>query len=254
MVTTPGRLIFNRIVPPEFRADDDGSPLDAGRIKNILQQVAENNPDLYRDISHKILKFGAKASTEVSASFSLDDLAPPIDKAKMVMDMHRAEDGVFANKKLTRQQRNDALVNIYGKYSSELPDMVFNAAMKRGSNLARMVASGARGSKGQLNSNIGADFLMLDADSNPIPIPVTSSYAEGLSPAEYFAAAYGTRRGLLSTKLSVAQSGYLSKQLSAAAHDLVVTRHNCETDRGIPTTADDKDNIGAVMADRKSVV
>lgn len=248
MIVTPGRLMFNRIVPPELREGDDGTPLNAGRLKEILQQVAEKQPDRYRDISHSILKFGARASTEVSASFGLDDLDSPIDKASLLDGMRKEEDRVFANKKLTRDQRNSELVKIYGTYSQNLPDVVFDAAMQRGSNLAKMVASGARGSKGQLNSNIGADFLMLDADSRPIPVPITSSYAEGLSPAEYYAAAYGTRRGLLSTKLSVAQSGYLSKQLSAAAHDLVVTEKDCTTNRGIPTTPDDKDNIGSVLA------
>jgi hypothetical protein len=53
--------------------------------------------------------------------------------------------------------------------------------------------------------------------------------------------------GVISSN-SVAESGYLSKQLAAAGHDLVVSTHNCETDRGIPVSSDDKDSIGSVMA------
>lgn len=209
MILTPGRLLFNKLLPDQIRDDADDRPVDAGRIKEILQRVAEETPDRYRDVSHDILKFGATASNEVSASFSLEDLKPPVDKVKVIAEIRLAEKQINARKDLTPAQKISERVKIYGKYSSEFPESVFNAAYAKGSNLAKMVASGARGSKGQLNSNIGADFLMLDANSNPIPVPILSSYSEGLSPGEFFASAYGTRRGLLSTKLSVAESGYL---------------------------------------------
>ena len=201
MILTPGRLMFEDIVPPHLREDDDGSPIDAGRVKSILQTVAEKDPQRYREISHKLLKLGARASTEVSSSFGLDDLKSPVDKAAIVDGVRKQEALINARKDLTPQQKINERIKVYGKLSNDLPEQVFSSAMGRGSNLARMVASGARGSKGQLNSNIGADFLMLDANSNPIPVPITHSYAEGLSPGEYFASAYGTRRGLLSTKL-----------------------------------------------------
>lgn len=197
---TPGRLLFEQIVPPEFMDGVDDGPIDSGKMKTILQSVAEKSPEKYRDISHQILKMGAKTSNEVPASFSLDDLKSPIDKGKIFQQVAVKEAAIRARKDLTPQQRNNELVKVYSQYSSSMPELVFQAAQAKDSNLARMVAAGARGSKGQLNSNIGADWLMLDANSNPIPIPIKNSYADGLSPAEYFAAAYGTRRGLLSTK------------------------------------------------------
>lgn len=248
MPTTPGRLLFEEIVPEKFRDDDDGSPIDAKKTKDILQRIAERSPQDYRDISHKLLQFGAKASVEVPASFSLEDLKSPIDKSKEIEAIEKEEALILADPTLTRSQRNEKLVKLYAKRSFEMPEKVFQAAMAKDSNLAKMVAAGARGSKGQLNSNIGADWLMLDADSNPIPIPIKSSYSDGLSPAEYFASAFGTRRGLISTKFSVQNSGYLSKQLAAAAHDLVVSERDCETDRGFPTDPTDNDNLGAVLA------
>jgi DNA-directed RNA polymerase subunit beta' len=226
---------------------DDG-PIDSSKMKNILQSVAEKSPDRYRDISHAILKMGAKTSNEVPTSFSLEDLKSPIDMKSHMGQIALKENAILSDKSLTPKQRNGQLIKLYGEQSNSMPDIIYRAAQAKDSNLARMVASGARGNKGQLNSNIGADWLMLDANSDPIPVPIKHSYAEGLSPAEYFASAYGTRRGLLSTKFSVQQSGYLSKQLSAAAHDLVVSEKDCDTHRGYPTSPDDKDNIGAVMA------
>jgi DNA-directed RNA polymerase subunit beta' len=245
---TPGRLLFERIVPPEFRDGVDDQPIGSDGVKKILQSVAEQAPERYNEISHQLLKLGAKASIEVPASFTLEDLKPPIDKAAIIAEVQAKEDAIRNDKTLSPKQRTDALIKLYAEQSAAMPEKVFQASAAKGSNLAKMVASGARGNKGQLNSNIGADWLMLDADSRPIPVPIKSSYSEGLSPAEYYASAYGTRRGLLSTKFSVQEAGYLSKQLAAASHDLIVSAKDCETSRGYPTDPSDNDNIGAVMA------
>ena len=245
---TPGRLLFEEIVPPEFRAGTDDEPIGAELVKKILQSVAEQAPDQYKNISHRLLKLGAKASIEVPASFTLEDLKSPIDKKSLIAEVEAKEDEIRNNKSLTPQQRTEALIKLYAEQSAAMPEKIFQASSARGSNLAKMVASGARGNKGQLNSNIGADWLMLDADSRPIPVPIKNSYSDGLSPAEYYASAYGTRRGLLSTKFSVQEAGYLSKQLAAASHDLIVSSKDCETDRGYPTDPSDTDNIGAVLS------
>lgn len=246
---TPGRLLFEEIVPEQFRADlKRDQPVDLTAVTGILQRIAEETPENYRDISHKILKLGGKASTETSSSFSIEDLRSPIDKATILKQVEVQENLIRNRKDLNDDQKEKELIKLYSKLSGEFPEKVYAAAMSRGSNLARMVASGARGNKGQLNSNVGADWLMIDSNGDPVPVPIKNSYAEGLSPAEYFASSYGTRRGLISTKFAVQDSGYLAKQLAAAAHDLVVTAKDCETARGIPTSADDKDNIGAVLA------
>lgn len=249
MLTTPGRLLFNDIVPEKFRVDmADDQPATNDSIKNILQKVAEQEPESYRDISHKLLKLGAKASTEVSASFSLDDLDSPIDKKPYIAAIEKQEALINARKDLTPEQKDNERVKLYLKLSYEFPEQVYQAAYSRGSNLANMVASGARGNKSQLNSNIGADWLIMDPNGDPVPIPIKSSYSEGLSPAEYFAGSFGTRSGLVATKFSTAQSGYLAKLLSAAAHDLTVTEDDCATSRGVPVQADDKDNVGSILA------
>lgn len=247
--TTIGRLLFDEIVPEVFRRGvPDDKPIDSEAAKAILQSVAETAPERYREISHAMLKLGAKASTETNASFGLSDLKSPVDKVGLIAKSDAEEAAIMANPKLTPEQRDTARVQLYFRNSSSMPGQVYDKALSMGSNLARMVASGARGNKGQLNSNIGADWLVVDPQGNPVPVPIKNSYSEGLSPAEYFASSYGTRTGLISTKFAVQDAGYLSKQLAAAAHDLVVTEDDCGTNRGIPTDPDDKDNIGTVLA------
>jgi DNA-directed RNA polymerase subunit beta' len=69
-----------------------------------------------------------------------------------------------------------------------------------------------------------------------------------LSPAEYFASSYGTRKGLVATKLATADSGFFGKQLATAASDLVITEPDCGTSRGVQASTDDNDYVGTALA------
>lgn len=51
-----------------------------------------------------------------------------------------------------------------------------------------------------------------------------------------------------STKFATQEAGFFGKQLAQAAHRVVVTQEDCGATTGIPTKADDPDNIGTVLA------
>jgi hypothetical protein len=77
------------------------------------------------------------------------------------------------------------------------------------------------------------------------------SYAEGFTPAEYFAAGYGQRKGQLDVKLATSDAGFLNKQLVNAAHRQVITREQPNQTRlptGLPVETTDRDNIGAALS------
>lgn len=247
--TTVGRLLFEDAVPEQFRKDLlSDQPVETKAVRKILQSVADNEPDSYRRISHDLLQLGSRAAVQTESSLTLADLESPIDRNKVRADVEKQEDSIFARKDLDDKGKERELISLYGRLSNEAPETIFKAAHARGSNLAKMVASGARGSKGQLNSNVGADWLILDAQDQPVPVPIKHSYSEGLDPAEYWAQSYGTRSGLISVKFATADSGFVSKQLASAAGDLVVTKDDCGTSRGIPVPVDDPENIGTVLA------
>jgi DNA-directed RNA polymerase subunit beta' len=87
-----------------------------------------------------------------------------------------------------------------------------------------------------------------DAKGRTIPIFVRRSFAEGLNPWEFYAATFGARQGTLSTKFAVREAGDLGKQMNLVSEGLTVTEDDCGTVSGIPVAADDKDNIGALLA------
>ena len=241
--------MFESLIPEEHRAHlDPAAPIETRAVKSILQHVADTHPERYRELSAGLLKLGNKGALETDSSFGLDDLRAPVDSEAIRAQLRREEDRVFARKDLSPKAKQAELIKLYGRLSNDMPEKVYQAALGNGSNLAKMVASGARGNKQQLNSNVGMDGLVVDAVGEPVPVPIDRSYAEGLSPAQYFAASYGTRSGLVTLKQAVPNAGFLSKQLSAANQDLIVTAHDCGTTRGLPVSADDRDNVGSLLA------
>ena len=198
--TTVGRMMFEDAIPARFRVGMEDGPVGSKEIGKILSDVADKEPGAYKDVSFALLGLGTKGSVETNTSFTLDDLKSPIDKEKVIREMRAKEAPILADKTIDRTERDKRLTDLYQDVALSLPDQIFNAAMGKGSNLARMVASGARGNKSQLNSNIGADMLVSDSKGRPVLVPITHNYAEGLSPAEFFGASFGTRLGLISTK------------------------------------------------------
>ena len=63
---------------------------------------------------------------------------------------------------------------------------------------------------------------MSDPKGFLIPLPVKSSFREGLSVLEYFISTHGARKGLADTALRTADSGYLTRRMIDVAQDVIV--------------------------------
>ncbi len=149
-------------------------------------------------------------------------------------------------------QREGRITDYLTKISPTYTKAVYEESLKENNPLAEQVKSGARGNPTNLRSLRGADIQYVDHHNKPIPIPITKSYSEGLTPAMYFGGSFGARAGLVSTKFAVQDSGAFSKLLNQAAHRLIVTDIDDEnydgTLRGLPMPTDDPDNAGALLA------
>ena len=66
-----------------------------------------------------------------------------------------------------------------------------------------------------------------------IETPIISNFKEGLSVLEYFNSTHGARKGLADTALKTANSGYLTRRLVDVAQDLIITKEDCGTKKGI---------------------
>lgn len=253
MHTTIGQLLVNDALPDDLR--DHDRVLDKAGIGELLAQVADKYPDRYSDVAKRLSDVGHEAAfTTGGYSFGLKSLRATLAARKMRMELGAQLRTLYANRGLSEDDRDAQVVDLAGKRQRQLMADVFDEAKAQNHPLAMQAVSGARGSKVNVNSLLGADMLYVDHHDRPIPIPVLRSYSQGLRPVEYFAGAFGARKGVMDLKNATRDAGFLAKQLSQVAHRLLVSAQDDDNPyddanpRGMPTDTLDPDNEGALLA------
>jgi hypothetical protein len=245
--TTIGKLLVNELLPEDMR--DENRVLDKKGLRNVFEEIATKYPDLYSSINQTFHTLGADIATSRGneASFSLESFRTPLAVKLIHAEMTKKIDSVL-NGPGTHEEKNNKVVEIVSSYIDRVEKTNYEEGLKENNPLALQVLSGSRGNASQFRSLRGGDMLVVDHKDRPIPIPIMASLSEGLDPVQYFAGAFGARKGSISTKLSTPKSGFLGKQLSMAAHRLMVTERDCGTTNGIPVLGNDPDNTGTVLS------
>lgn len=205
---TIGQLLVDNALPEAMR----GQPrvLDKKGLKALLLEVAQNHPEQYRDVEHALSRIGRHAAyTTGGNSFGIRHLQRSA-AANLLRDQLQKEiAGVLSDSQLSDEARDQKIVALLSEASGRQQKAVYEEALANGNPLASQVRSGSRGSPMNLASLLGSDLLYTDSRDRPLPVPVLRNYSQGLSPLEYFAGAYGARRGVVDVKLAVRDSGYL---------------------------------------------
>lgn len=253
--TTLGQVLINEALPEDLR--DYNRVLDKKGIKALGQTLAEKHPDKYRSVMKRLFDTGRSSAYSTNGlSFGLDNLRTPVAAQHLQFELRSKLRGIMADSNLDDKTRNFKILQLNSDIQKNIVERVFQEAKDQDNPLAYQVLGTGRGNKFSLNSVIGADIQYVDHRDEPIPIPVMRSYSQGLRPAEYFAGAFGARKGVMDTKGATADAGFFGKQLSQVAHRLLVTaddeddleQQDTAGDRGFPTDVDDPDNEGALLA------
>lgn len=255
--TTLGQLLVNEALPPEMR--DYDRVLTKKTMSGLATDLAKNHPEKYREVMKRLHDIGRDAGyTTNGLSFGLKDIKPTLAARHVQLRMQNQMRDIFADRRLDEKQRNVKLLELAQTAQQELLDKVYKEAEGQDNPLVHQIAGSGVGNKFQLNSILGADMQYLDHRGEPIPIPVLRGYSQGLRPVEYFAGAFGTRKGVIDLKTATADAGFYGKQLAQMTHRLLVTadddddtdeeRRMAAEERGYPTDVDDPDNEGALLA------
>ena len=248
--TTVGQLLVNEALPPDMR--DYNRVLTGKELKAVLQQVAREHPERYREVSFKLNQIGQRSAQDQGGfSFGSRHLrrSPVANKIRARLQVSLKK--ILDDDTLTDEQRQQRIVRVVGKEMGPQIKEILAQADKDKNPLALQVLSGTRGKPMNLTSLLGSDLLYSDHRDEVIPIPVLRSYSEGMSPEEYWAGTYGARRGIIATKFATQEAGFLSKQLNQAGHRLVVVDEEDKknfADRGMIVDTDDEDNEGSLLA------
>lgn len=251
MLTTVGKLLVNDALPAGLRSDT--RVLDKKALSELLHEVSLQHPDEYREIVRRLGEIGREAAQSTGGySFGLRHLRQTAPAAAARVRLQEKIEKTLDNAALTEKQKQERIIAAADELRATEVKEIFEQSLAEGNPLAKQILGASRGGPAGLASLRGSDLLYVDHRDNVIPIPVLRSYSQGLSPAEYWSAAYGARKGVVDTKLATADAGFLAKQLAQIAHRLVVVGPDAEKEpdtlRGLPVDVDDPDNDGALLA------
>ncbi len=232
--TTPGRVLFNSVLPPELRFVN--KELGKKDLAEILDKAYDLvGPTKMIDMLDKFKELGFEWATISGLSLGIKDVSIPPEKEKIVKESLEKE------KKLIEQYKKGLITEeeylrqkdmIWSTAGRKIADKVVEH-MDKMNPLRRMVGSGARGNKTQVAQMAGIRGLMADPSGRIIDYPILSNFREGMNMLEYFISTHGARKGLADTALRTAKSGYLTRRLVDVAQDIIVTQDDCGTDEGI---------------------
>jgi hypothetical protein len=251
MRTTAGQILINDALPHDLR--DYSRVLDKAGIQDLMKRVATQYPDRYRTIVKDLSDVGRHIAYVTNGnSVGLDDLRPSPRAEDLKKELRAHVNQIMQDPGLSPADKRTAVVEAARSRQQPIVDAVFQDSQAENNPLARQLVGAGRGDKHALSRLKGSDVLYADGQGRPIATPVYHSYSQGLSPAEYFAASFGARSGILATKKSTADAGFAAKQLLQASHRLVVSAHDSDeepaTIRGLPVDVNDADNEGALLA------
>ena len=249
--TTVGRVLFNRILPPEIQFVD--RVLDKGGIKDLVAEVYEvAGEDATPEIADRIKDIGFSYATRSGYTIAVSDITVPPEKGEIISKALQDAEAIqrdFRRGLLTEQEQNERLIGVWQRTTNDVADAVKRTMDPHG-NLATMANSGAtKGGFQPISQLAGMRGLMADPSGRIIPYPIRSNFREGLTALEYFMSTHGARKGLADTALRTADAGYLTRRLVDVAQDVIINDEDCETLNGIIIRSSD-DIAGQSMGSR----
>ncbi|MDR3265449.1 MAG: DNA-directed RNA polymerase subunit beta', partial [Synergistaceae bacterium] len=245
--TSPGRALFNSIIVPPLRYVN--RQLDKKNMGRLLDDAYDRvDRTLVVEMLDAIKALGYRWAAKSGISFGVGSIIIPPEKQQITAETIEQDDLFKEEYEMGVLTQDEYLFHkemLWSEAARRIADSI--AIHMEPSNPVRMmVDSGARGSRGQMGQMAGIRGLMSDPSGRIIDYPITANFREGMNMLEYFISTHGARKGLADTALRTAKSGYLTRRLVDVAQDLIITEHDCGTDRGIcirALTRDGKDMI-----------
>ena len=283
LVTTPGKILFNEILPDSFAylnepSDDNitkmtpnkyflpmGSnikeeiakmelvkPFAKGTLESIIAQTFKRYKTTETSMMLDRLKdLGFKYSTIAGITVSASDVKVSQNKEKIILESNKMVDTInkqYTRGLITNEERYNKVIDVWNNAKAEVQKELEVYAKEDVDNpIFMMMNSKARGNISNFTQLAGMRGLMAKPDGTPVEIPVTSNFVEGLSVDEFFLSTHGARKGSADTALKTADSGYLTRRLVDVSQDIIVKEDDCGTTDGVLVRAFINDKNGSVI-------
>jgi DNA-directed RNA polymerase subunit beta' len=232
--TSVGRILFNEVLPPELGYYN--RVIDKSILKHIVTDCTKllDAPDM-APVLDSLKQLGFRYATKSGTTIAMSDIEVPASK-QMLIENAEAEiitiENQYHNGLITDDERYNGVVGIWTDTIDNITDAISDNLDRDGS-IYMMATSGAKGNISQITQMAGIKGLVTNPSGRIIDLPIKSSFREGLSVLEYFISTHGARKGLADTALRTSESGYLTRRLIDAAHDVIALEEDCGTMNGI---------------------
>ena len=290
LVTTPGKIIFNEILPDSFPyvnepTDENiekcvsskyfidygenipeklkeiplGDPFKKGTLEKIIAQMFKKYRTTETSIMlDKLKDLGFKYSTYAGITIAASDIITSKNKDQIIADSEKEVEKINKQYKrglITDKERFDLVIEVWNKAKKDIEKELESYAKSReyeDNPIFIMMNSKARGSISNFVQLAGMRGIMAKPSGEPVEIPIKSSFRDGLSVSEFFLSTHGARKGSADTALKTADSGYMTRRLVDVAQDIIVREDDCGTIQGVVVSAfkDEKDGIIEPLYDR----
>ena len=238
--TTAGLVAINDLLPLMLRNYNE--TWNKKYMTKILTHVGKNTPERYSDVADGLKELGSLFSYKLGASYKGADFDLPELKKARDTYFAKIDKELAAVDKLKLSPKEEEIAK--GKILRKAQDFANQlTASAEGNTFHDLAYSGSKGSPGQVMQIITSPTVVADPRDRLIPMLIHRSYNEGLSPSDYWVSSYGTRKGTVGAKLSVAPAGALSKELVGNTLDIVISEKDCGTHHGLSRDIDDAADI-----------
>jgi DNA-directed RNA polymerase subunit beta' len=232
--TSVGRIFLNEVMPASIGYLN--KVIDKSALKKIVLEAAKVlGPDDMAKLLDNIKLLGFRFATKSGTTIGMSDIKVPQAKAGLITSAESQTTTIesqYQRGLISEDERYDAVVRVWTDTGDKIRGAVSDSLDRRGG-VYMMATSGAKGNISQITQMAGMRGLMTNPSGRIIDFPIKSSFREGLSVLEYFISTHGARKGLADTALRTSESGYLTRRLIDAAHDVIVLDHDCETTQGV---------------------
>ena len=283
LVTTPGKILFNEILPDSFAYLNEPSdenitnmtpnkyflekgsnikeeiskmelvkPFAKGTLESIIAQTFKRYHTTETSMMLDRLKdLGFKYSTIAGITVSAADVRVSQNKNKIIEESNKLVDTInkqYTRGLITNEERYNKVIEVWNNAKNEVQkELEVYAKEDMDNPIFMMMNSKARGNISNFTQLAGMRGLMAKPDGTPVEIPVTSNFVEGLSVDEFFLSTHGARKGSADTALKTADSGYLTRRLVDVSQDIIVKEDDCGTTDGVVVSAFINDKNGSVI-------
>ncbi len=251
VTTTPGRVVFNTVLPEQLRFLN--TTMDRKSLKALIADCHRRlGPAATTTLVDGIKAVGFHYATLAGITISIQDVAIPVRKQEILDDAESrvAEiDREFRRGFITDEERYGQTVEVWRETTDTVTREMLEGLDREGP-VWMITHSGARGNVTQVHQLAGMRGLMADPSGRIIDLPIKSNLREGMSVLEYFISSHGARKGLADTALRTADSGYLTRRLVDVAQDVITREDDCGTDLGTWITTEESEQIPEPFADR----